>query len=240
MRVWLLSFILFVTGCDDPKDNKIRIGLSPDYPPFEFNQKSNLKGFDVDLVTMIMKDNKMDFEIYEMEFDALVNGLIYNKIDIAISCISKTEKREKKIDFSKVYYVPKMTILKNKTMIANSIEDLKGKTIVAQLGTVFWEYMNDILQNGFDINLIAVDNIIKGYEMLRKEKVDAVILEMAQAKHMAGKNIDMNFIKIKTNKNYGYSIGIKKNSKIKDMIDASIVKLFESGFIDLLKRKWGV
>ena len=50
---------------------------------------------------MIMKDHKMDFEIYEMEFDALVSGLIYNKIDIAISCISKTEKREKKIDFSK-------------------------------------------------------------------------------------------------------------------------------------------
>ena len=103
-----------------------------------------------------------------------------------------------------------MTILKNKTMMANSIEDLKGKTIVVQLGTVFLEYMNDILQNGFDINLIAVDNIIKGYEMLRKEKVDAVILEMSQAKHIADQNIDMDFIKIKTNKKYGYSIGIKK------------------------------
>ena len=73
MRVWLLSFILFVTGCDDAKDNKIRIGLSPDYPPFEFNQKSNLKGFDVDLVTMIMKDNKMDFEVLNFIPDNFIN-----------------------------------------------------------------------------------------------------------------------------------------------------------------------
>ena len=37
----------------------------------------------------------------------------------------------------------------------------------------------------------------------------------------------MGFTEIKTNRSYGYSIGIKKNSKIKDMIDASIMNFFD-------------
>ena len=47
---------------------------------------------------MIMKD-KMDFEIYEMDFESLVSGLIYDKIDIAIS-YQQNRKKSKKNRFS--------------------------------------------------------------------------------------------------------------------------------------------
>ena len=46
--------LLFLLNCTS-SEKKIKIGISPDYPPFEFSEKGALKGFDVDLAYLLEK-----------------------------------------------------------------------------------------------------------------------------------------------------------------------------------------
>ena len=53
----------------------------------------------------------VELEIKEMDFDALITALPAGKIDLIISGMNPTEKREKAVDFSEIYYTAKHGIL---------------------------------------------------------------------------------------------------------------------------------
>ena len=92
------------------KDNKtLTIGTSADFAPFEFP---------------IVKNGKKE-----------ITG--YDKVDLVLSGMTKTAKREKVVDFSKPYYTVEnvMLVQKKDADKYNKISDTKGKQIGAQQST---------------------------------------------------------------------------------------------------------
>ena len=77
--------------------NKVVVGLSADYAPYEFhiieNGQDKIVGFDVNLAEEIAKDLGVELEIKEMEFDSLITALPAGKIDLIISGMNPTPKR---------------------------------------------------------------------------------------------------------------------------------------------------
>ena len=86
----LLAFILLIAGCSQVQDNqqdikailgkeKLVVGTSADYPPYEFIQqvdgKQEFVGFDMDLARYIADSWGVDLEIQDVKFDALLTGL---------------------------------------------------------------------------------------------------------------------------------------------------------------------
>lgn len=94
---------------DIKKRGVIRMGLSPDYPPYEFivqeNGENTVKGIDVSVGQKIADDLGVKLEIVEMEFSSLLSSLEAGNIDMIISGMSVTPERQKSVDFSKVYEV---------------------------------------------------------------------------------------------------------------------------------------
>ncbi len=80
---------------------ELRVGLSADYAPMEFehtvNGKTEYAGVDIDLAKKIAKDNNLKLKIVNMSFDSLLGALKTGKIDIIISGITSTPEREKAI-----------------------------------------------------------------------------------------------------------------------------------------------
>ena len=68
---------------------ELRVGLSADYAPYEFehnvNGKSKYAGIDIDIAKKIAKDNHLKLKIVNMQFDSLLGAIQTGKIDIIIS-----------------------------------------------------------------------------------------------------------------------------------------------------------
>ncbi|MCR8701153.1 transporter substrate-binding domain-containing protein, partial [Campylobacter sp. RM12176] len=116
----------------------IKVGTNATYPPFEFvNEQNQITGFDMDLMAEIAKKVGFKFEIVNISFDSLIPALKAGKIDIIAAAMSATPERLKAVDFSKPYYHTMNLFIKradNKEL--TKFEQLEGKKISAQLGTV--------------------------------------------------------------------------------------------------------
>ena len=94
------------------KNGSMTVGLSADYPPFEFyDSKFKLDGFDVALMKAIGEKIGITIEFNDFAFDGLGNALVLGQIDSAISAISVTPERQQLVDFSNVYYVGEDAVL---------------------------------------------------------------------------------------------------------------------------------
>lgn len=81
--------------------NKIVLGVSPDYPPYEFltteNGNKKVVGADIYLAEQVAKKLGVQVEIQQMAFDSLIAALNANKVDMVISGVNPTEERKKQL-----------------------------------------------------------------------------------------------------------------------------------------------
>ncbi|MDZ5254253.1 transporter substrate-binding domain-containing protein [Clostridium sp. LIBA-8841] len=218
------------------ENGKLVVGLSADYAPYEFHimkdGKDQIVGFDIDIAKEIAKDMDVDLEIKEMDFGAIVQSVKSGAIDLGISGITPDEKRKEAVDFSDIYYEADQGILinKNNKDSIKGIEDLKGKKVGAQIGSIQAEIANGI--EGADVKLL--DNVNTLILELKTGKLDALIVELPVAKIATEVNEELatadNGIK---NSEGGSAIAIQKGNKdLVDQVNATIKKLKDDGNMD--------
>ncbi|MDZ4994092.1 transporter substrate-binding domain-containing protein [Clostridium perfringens] len=218
------------------ENGKLVVGLSADYAPYEFHimkdGKDQIVGFDIDIAKEIANDMGVDLEIKEMDFGAIVQSVKSGAIDLGISGLTPDEKRKEAVDFSDIYYEAEQGILinKNNKDSIKSIEDLKGKKVGAQIGSIQAEIANGI--DGADVKLL--DNVNTLILELKTGKLDALIVELPVSKIATEVNEELavadNVIK---NSEGGSAIAIQKGNKdLVDQVNATIKKLKDGGKMD--------
>lgn len=163
--------------------NKLVVGTSADYPPYEFHTiidgVDTIVGFDMEVAKAVADKLGVELEIKDMSFDAVLAGVGTGMIDIGVAGINITPEREAAMDFSDVYYKASHTVLvkaENLDKIKTE-DDLKGKVIGAQTGTV---------QEGVakEIEGVTVKSLGKVTDLileLKTGKIDAIVLELPVA-----------------------------------------------------------
>ena len=220
------------------ENGKLVVGLSADYAPYEFHimkdGKDQIVGFDIDIAKEIANDMGVDLEIKEMDFGAIVQSVKSGAIDLGISGLTPDEKRKEAVDFSDIYYEAEQGILinKNNKDSIKSIEDLKGKKVGAQIGSIQAEIANGI--EGADVKLL--DNVNTLILELKTGKLDALIVELPVSKIATEVNEELavadNVIK---DSEGGSAIAIQKGNKdLVDQVNATIKKLKDDGKMDQL------
>ena len=205
----LISSMLVFSGCSDKKnENTIIFGVSTDYPPFEYIEDAQLKGFDIDLANMIGESLNKKVEIKDMQFSNLMHAINSDNIDAAISTITATEERKKHFDFSDPYYNSAISIVYKE---ASEIEvsdnmNFQGKKIACQLGSVMEIWVNKNLEN---VNIVKVDHNNQAIESLKSGHVDFVVVDNIQAAEFVSKNPGLKH-KIIAKSDEGYAIEFKK------------------------------
>ncbi len=217
--------------------NKVVVGLSADYAPYEFhiieNGQDKIVGFDVNLAEEIAKDLGVELEIKEMEFDSLITALPAGKIDLIISGMNPTPKRAEAVDFSEIYYTSQHGILvraedadKYKTFA-----DLNGKKVGAQLGSTQAELAGELIEDA-DLQLLAnVNNLIIE---LKSGKVDALVMELPVAKLAVQSNPELAVgEEVYEEESGGNAVAVKKgNEDLVKEINNVIDKLINDGSMD--------
>ena len=127
---------------------KIRVGMSADYPPFAFiDENYTIQGYDLALMQEISQRLGFPLDIRNMGFDGLFDALQLNEIDVAVAAISRTDERDKFVDFSNVYFVGEDAILArlDSTIVIEKVEDLSAYRVGVQNGSVYETLIQDTL-----------------------------------------------------------------------------------------------
>ncbi len=254
----IVAAMAFVVGCGSDDDNgdsssdttaassdfsselispgKLLVGSDIPYPPFEFGQGPNYKGFDIDVINAIAERLDLQTDIQATKFDTIFVDLQQGKFDAVISASTITPEREKTVNFSAPYYNAEQALVVPPGSDISSVEDLAGKTVAAQNGTTgkdFAENETDASSvNGFDLGP-DVTNAVKGGQ------VDAGILDMPVARY-AIKQGDTGFevaAAIPTGELYGIAVS-KDNPALLEAINNALAEMKEDGTLDEVNQKW--
>lgn len=76
------------------KEQVIKVGLESTYPPFEYKEDGQLKGFDIDLMNELGKALGFQVKFIEQPFDGLIPALKSGKIDLVAAGMSATEEEK--------------------------------------------------------------------------------------------------------------------------------------------------
>lgn len=245
MKKYLLILLAAVlclgaVACSNPAvvQNKIILGTSADYPPFEFiildeSGKQQYVGIDISLAQAIAEDQNKELSVMNMDFDSLMAALQKGDVDIVIAAIEETPERLEAADFSDPYYTdyPPMILVKaEKAAAFTSVDSFAGKAVGAQTGTTKADLVTNDLTGA---NLVALTSVNDLVNQLVYDKVDAIVLDGAVALQYAESNSDLVVANVSLGDAYPYCVAVQKGDPkglLKD-INATIAKLLEANQI---------
>ncbi|MDR1057530.1 MAG: ABC transporter substrate-binding protein [Coxiellaceae bacterium] len=233
----LLSSLLLLSGCNNGENHKeIKFATSADYPPFEYQEQGELKGFDIDLAKLVTKKLGKMAVFNNMQFAAILPALQNNLVDAAISTFTITEERQQHFDFSLSYYVDSMATIFIKGKSITDKSQLSGKKIACQLGTTMEIWLKK--QHIVNAKIIAMDDSNQVVESVKSGNVDVGVIDTIQAVTFSSKNPSLSYAII-AQSNAGYGIVFKKGSPLKNQINKALESLStEGGAIRKLQQKW--
>ncbi|HCA7175725.1 TPA: ABC transporter permease subunit [Staphylococcus aureus] len=216
---------------------ELRVGLSADYAPMEFehtvNGKTEYAGVDIDLAKKIAKDNNLKLKIVNMSFDSLLGALKTGKIDIIISGMTSTPERKKQVDFSGSYMMTKniMLVKKDKVNEYKDIKDFNNKKVGAQKGTEQEKIAQTEIENASITSLSRLPDVILA---LKSGKVEGAVVEKPVAEAYLKQNPKLGISNVKFNEEEKDTvIAVPKDSpKLLSQINKTIKEVKDKGLID--------
>jgi polar amino acid transport system substrate-binding protein len=117
----------------------IRTGVDATFAPYVMPRLSGgLEGFNIDLGNELARRLKRPIAIEQTQFSALIPGLNAKKYDFVLAPTMATPERARTLLFTEGYMEADFRFLIKKGAPAlNSLDDLKGKTISVNKGSVF-------------------------------------------------------------------------------------------------------
>lgn len=134
-----------LTAISGAAAQQVRVGFAAEpYPPFTSPDASgNWQGWEVDFMTAICTEAKLDCVITPVAWDGIIPALTTSKIDMIIGSMSITAERLQTIDFSDKYYNSPPGIIGAKDVKFDATpEGLSGKTLGVQVATIHQVYAN--------------------------------------------------------------------------------------------------
>ncbi|WP_409297886.1 transporter substrate-binding domain-containing protein [Peribacillus sp. SCS-26] len=258
MKKWLsVSFaILLLTGIlaacgssedtsgssGEGKEKTLKMGTSADYRPFEYidtAKSDEIIGFDVDIAKAITKNLGYKMEIQDMEFNGLVTSLQNKQVDFVLAGMTPTKERKESVDFSDVYYSAKHLIITKKDSGIKTKEDLKGKNVGVQLGSIQEGIANDIKKKDkIDMKVESRSRIPELIQEISAGRYDAAIIEDTVAKGYMKNDKNLVSHELNVEGEAGSAIAFPKDSKLTKEFNAELKKMKENGELDKLIIKW--
>ena len=226
---------------------KIRIGTDPTYAPFESkNAKGELVGFDIYLAKELCTRIKAQCTFVENPLDALIPSLLAKKIDVIMSSLSITEKRQQQIAFTdKLYAADSRLVVKKGSPITPDLSTLKGKRVGVLQGTTQETYGNQHwAPKGIEIvSYQGQDNI---YSDLTAGRIDAAFQDEVAAsegflKQPVGKDYQFGGPSIKDEKLFGVGTGMglrKDDTALREALNKAFAGMRADGTYDKLAKKY--
>ena len=215
--------------------DKIFVGTNAEFPPFEYLDKGEVTGFDIELVNEIGKVMDADVKVVDMSFDGLLPALQMKKVDLVIAGMTATEERKKTVSFTQPYYTASQVIIvKEGNNSIKSFDDLKGKKVAVMLG-----FTGDTIVSEIEgVNVERFNAAYAGIMALQADKVEAVVLDSEPAKNYVKQNPGLVLAKADAEQEE-YAIALRKNDKaLLEKVEKALAEVKANGTYDALIKKY--
>ncbi|MFD1038311.1 ABC transporter substrate-binding protein [Virgibacillus byunsanensis] len=226
------------SSTDASQDKEVlKMATSADFPPFESRDtEGNFEGFDIDLAHKIAEELGYELEIEDMSFDGLIGALQSGRVDMVMAGMSTTEKRQKNVDFSNEYNRSGEMFISKADASIESLENLEGKTVGVQLGTIQEEGAEKLSEEyGFEVKKVDDASIL--IQELNSNRIDVGYMDKTVA---VGYVDEQGFVGFDdpTTVSPGMGVAFPKDSELVEDVNNILEDLEESGELDELKDKW--
>lgn len=223
------------------EQGKLIVGICSDYPPFEsLDDEGNIVGFDADMAkyigSVIVDSNGKPYEVefVNMDFHNIISALQLSQVDLGIAAFSYSPER--KCAFSDPYYSSAQVVAVRADSDFNTIEDLKGKLVVAGEGTVGFQAASEKIE-GAEITS-AGGSYLTMFEMVRTGQCDAIVADGTVAQTYVDNG---GFKIIDTLTSDELCITVKEgNDVLVEAVNKAIEQFNASGKYNELRETWGV
>jgi ABC-type amino acid transport substrate-binding protein len=261
-RIQVLSAVLLLaaillTSCRGAEDNtppdatwdrienngKIVVGVSMDYPPFEYIDSSyKADGFDIAMITALGEQMGFPMEVRNYAFNGLYNALLTGQIDIAISAITVTTERQQAMMFSNVYLTDTASALAppGSSLVITSTYQLPAYRVGVQQGSVYDSYMTKTFVDPGMMPSTQLYRFINNDDLvanLSASKIDLALMDSETAQVYQQKNsLKMAGTGFNPQR---YAIAMPLNSPtLQANINEALTKLTNNGTLGALAKKY--
>ena len=222
------------TDTNPGEKKQLVVATSPDFPPFESLDGSDIVGIEPKLMQAIADKLGMELVWEQVDFDSIIPGIQAGRYDAGVAGISITADRLKNCDFSDPYFLANQVIVVNPGSDIQSKADLTGKTIAVQTGTTAETYC---LDNGYEILSFASN--IDAQAALTSGKADAWVVDNEVAVKMAGEQNLTVLDEAMTSEPYAFAFA-KGSDELVQSFNESLQKLMDDGSVQKIFDKYGV
>jgi len=168
------------------KEKVLVVGTTGEQFPFNFkDSKGNLNGIDINIANALAKRLGVEAKFEIMPFEKLIEALKEGKIDIILSGMSVTTKRNTEVAFPGVYYKTGKSILTfKKELYKGDVKAVNRKeiTLSATENTTSEKYVKANYPNA---KLVTVKDISEAKKLLLDGKIDGVVADYETTEMLA-------------------------------------------------------
>jgi glutamate/aspartate transport system substrate-binding protein len=229
----------------------ITIGYRDSSIPFSYlddNQKPI--GFAIDICARIVDAVKSELKLDKVagEFTSVTSStriplLANGTIDLECGSTTNNAERQKQVWFTNTHFLTATRFVSKKTSNLNSIDDLKGKTVVSSAGTTNIKQLTEAnAARNLSINIIPAKEHAESFLMVETDRAAAVVLDdVLLASFVTGSKDPGAYVMSKDafSKPEPYGIMLRKDDPaFKKVADAATAALFTGGEGQKLYDKW--
>ncbi len=228
----------------------IIIGVREASVPFSFlDTQKQPQGYSVDICLKVADAIKAELKMPRLEVKYVpvssanrIPALLENKIDLECGSTTNTRDRAKQVAFAYTTFIAGIKMLAKASSNINSVEDLRGKTVVVTKGTTsetMMKHLND--ERLLKLTILEAKDHNESFKAVEDGKaiafpMDDVLLYGLISK--AAKPDDFavvgKYLSVEP-----YAIMMRKDEpQLEKIVDRALIDLFQSGEIRRLYAKW--
>ena len=232
---------LAVISCNDDSkknDSLLTVGVSVDYPPFEYFSEGKIIGFDIELLSEIARRLHLTVEFKDMNFDGIIAALQSKRIDLGVSAISATDERKKAVDFSENYYAGSIAMVCPKESDIKQASDLSGKTIGLQSGSMYEPYANeDLIKQAPNMVIKTLPKVPDLIQDMKSGRLACIIMGKTEGDLLVRQQSDFKVIPLEGSE-IEIAIAFPKGSALRDKVNMVLIEMKKDGSLDKLIATW--
>ncbi|RAP37589.1 hypothetical protein B1207_05300 [Legionella quinlivanii] len=207
----------------------LTVGTLPYAPPFEMaaDKSNHFFGFDIDIMEEVCRRIQADCQFIPMTFEQLMVKTYSGEISLSIAAITITDDRKESYLFSLPYLPSSGQLLTSTKSPINAINDLAGKKVGSEKGTIFKEMLLEKFNS--NIQIIEYSTQPEIFQALSNNEIDALILDEGSSKYWSA-NGDFKLIGPEMKIGIGYGIMANKSEQaLVDRINKALLSMENDG-----------
>lgn len=221
-------------------DNTLVMATNAFFEPYEYYEGDEIVGIDAEVGKAIADKLGMDFEISDVDFDAIIPNVQSGKASMGMAGMTVTEDRKQNVNFTRSYATAVQVVIVPEGSDVATIDDMQGKKIGVQQGTTGDIYCSaPVEEDGFgEENVTRYNKGTDAVMALLSGKVDCVVIDNEPAKAFVAANEGLKILDTAyAEEEYAICIA-KDNEELLEKVDTALGELIDDGTVQKIVDKY--